>query len=254
LSSSSFSILENNCTTKTNRKNNTHIASSPLLSAEKEHRHLKNDVGIPAPTTNDGRVSISSKVKTNSLLKKLGSGASFDDPDSATTFKSEASSTVSLTYLSSESKTPLKGHRARLKKKYSQELNQKEHASISKKPKRMILTCTACNLGRDAEERHPVLHVPICGACKDNFKNRDKARLEKGGQINEVSCVWCGLEDDKRFVLCDFCAFAFCTDCIHRNIGQAEAEELLQPSHGNWACYHCSPTLVFECILLTTLV
>jgi len=245
LKSSSCSILENNFTTKTKRINDNHLASSPFLAPEKQHRPIKTDVSIPAPTTKDGRVSISPKVKTNSLLKKLESGASFDDPDSATTFKSEASS-ISLARLSSESKTPLKGHKARRKKKYSKEINQKDHASKSKKQKRMILTCTACNLGRDAEERHPVLHVPICGACKDIFKNRDKARLEKKGRINEASCVWCGLEDDKRFVLCDFCAFAFCTDCIKRNIGQAEAEELLHPDYGDWACYHCSPTLVFE--------
>lgn len=106
----------------------------------------------------------------------------------------------------------------------------------SKKKRKLITECTGCNRHVDAEIFHPVLQVPICGACAASVKNRDKFIFEK----NEVSCIWCGFSDGNELLMCDTCNFAFCTSCVSRNLGEKVMNDVREADF--WSCYHCSPT------------
>lgn len=112
----------------------------------------------------------------------------------------------------------------------------------SKKKRKIITECTGCSRRVDAEIFHPVLKVPICGACAASVKNRDKFVFEK----NEVSCIWCGFSDGNELLMCDTCPFVFCTSCTARNMGEEEMNEVR--SLDFWSCYHCQPTAKYVAV------
>jgi hypothetical protein len=96
-----------------------------------------------------------------------------------------------------------------------------------------MLVCTACPKRSDAEQLHPELKVPICGACAANLKDADQNLIENQLQY----CTWCGNADDVNLMMCDSCTRSFCYDCIARNFGQSEAEFVR--GLNVWCCYVC---------------
>ena len=99
-----------------------------------------------------------------------------------------------------------------------------------------ILICTACDQGSDAEQLHPLLQVPICGACVVSLQDADLGIVDN--QIS--SCVWCGGSDFVNLVMCDTCTRSCCEGCITRNFGAAEAKAVKDQEI--WSCYVCQPT------------
>ena len=95
--------------------------------------------------------------------------------------------------------------------------------------------CTACSTGNDAELLHPVLSVPICGACLSAIQDADQAIEDH--QI--ASCVWCGGGDGCELYMCDTCVHSFCVDCVERNFGKQESDHVRGLSY--WSCYVCAP-------------
>ena len=111
-------------------------------------------------------------------------------------------------------------------------------ASAMKRSK--VVLCTACSAGNDAELLHPVLSVPICGACLSAIQDADQAI--ENHQI--ASCVWCGGGDGCELYMCDTCVRSFCVDCVERNFGQQESDHVRELSY--WSCYVCVPTKKLE--------
>mmetsp|Transcript_23164 Transcript_23164/g.51928 ORF Transcript_23164/g.51928 Transcript_23164/m.51928 type:complete len:292 (+) Transcript_23164:91-966(+) len=122
-----------------------------------------------------------------------------------------------------------------------------------------LIICTACDNNADAEVLHPLLQVPICGACSSAYKEWRvvgsavvteaeavvEADVEAEGEAkakkkNDSFCTWCGLGDDNTLCMCDGCVRSFCSDCIRRNFGRAEAGRVIGKE--GWRCYCCSPT------------
>ena len=103
-----------------------------------------------------------------------------------------------------------------------------------------VVLCTACSAGNDAELLHPVLSVPICGACLSAIQDADQAI--ENHQI--ASCVWCGGGDGCELYMCDTCVRSFCVDCVERNFGQQESNHVRELSY--WSCYVCIPTEKLE--------
>ena len=99
-----------------------------------------------------------------------------------------------------------------------------------------ILKCTACWNDSDAELLHPVLNVPICGACNVALENADLAVVDN----QSSSCTWCGGGDGNELYMCDTCVRCFCTDCVTRNFGASESHRVRALKV--WQCYICSPT------------
>lgn len=108
-----------------------------------------------------------------------------------------------------------------------------------------MIMCIACSKGSDAEVLHPILKVPICGGCNAALNDADQAIINE----NRISCTWCGLGDGCELFMCDTCPNSFCTDCIERNFGLQEAEEVRAASV--WTCYCCFPTMKFQALQLT---
>lgn len=100
--------------------------------------------------------------------------------------------------------------------------------------KRTMHKCLACSHLRDAETVHPVLSVPICGACKLSFTQRDRQLLDQ----NESSCVMCGRGDDNELLFCDTCSFSYCSECIERNFDGVELHQVRELEW--WSCYVCA--------------
>mmetsp|Transcript_47799 Transcript_47799/g.94636 ORF Transcript_47799/g.94636 Transcript_47799/m.94636 type:complete len:1169 (-) Transcript_47799:69-3575(-) len=110
-------------------------------------------------------------------------------------------------------------------------------ANMSRKEKSSkMLRCTACPKGLDAEQLHPELQVPICGACAAQLKDADQILVD--GQ--KISCTWCGNADELRLAMCDTCVRSFCYGCIARNFGSVQAEYV--KTSDPWSCYVCAPT------------
>ncbi|RYG61383.1 hypothetical protein EON64_18610, partial [archaeon] len=121
--------------------------------------------------------------------------------------------------------------------------NSKAKSPVSRKRARSaFLECSACSDGSHAEQLHPLLKVPVCGPCKFAYATRDLFIDE----ANEVSCVWCGQGDGSLLFMCDSCSLSFCTDCVSRNLGAAEAKRVRDLEV--WACYVCSPSLLLQAI------
>mmetsp|Transcript_1318 Transcript_1318/g.2709 ORF Transcript_1318/g.2709 Transcript_1318/m.2709 type:complete len:272 (+) Transcript_1318:200-1015(+) len=113
----------------------------------------------------------------------------------------------------------------------------------SKKSKQSrLLVCTACDRDADAESLHPLLRVPVCGACSSALCSADRTIVEG----NDSSCCWCGCGDDNHLFMCDGCVKTVCSDCVARNFGRAEAQRVraLQV----WLCYCCAPTRALEAL------
>ncbi len=110
------------------------------------------------------------------------------------------------------------------------------------KLKNKMLICIACPKGSDAELLHPKLQIPICGTCNASLKDADQAIVKD----NMQSCIWCGLGDGCELFMCDTCVHSFCTDCVERNFGAAEAEQVRAADW--WSCYLCNPTEKFKAL------
>lgn len=106
----------------------------------------------------------------------------------------------------------------------------------NKRNQSKMLMCTACPKRSDAECLHPILQVPICGACSAALKDADQALIDNQQQ----SCAWCGSADYVHLLMCDTCPRSFCEDCVERNFGRAEATFVVELSI--WSCYACHPT------------
>jgi hypothetical protein len=114
--------------------------------------------------------------------------------------------------------------------------NQRRSSRSKRKtvPKKRTLKCIACSYDHDAEAVHPILQIPICGACNLACKQRDLRILDQ----NESSCVMCGRGDDNELLMCDSCVYAYCSLCIQRNFGSEELEDVRVAEI--WQCYLCS--------------
>lgn len=107
--------------------------------------------------------------------------------------------------------------------------------TTSKKFRVRTPKCLACSHHRDAEMIHPMLKIPMCGACNLTYKQRDMSTMD--GK-NENSCVMCGTGDDNELLMCDMCQLSFCAGCITRNFGD---QELLDVRNADpWYCYMCT--------------
>jgi hypothetical protein len=102
--------------------------------------------------------------------------------------------------------------------------------------KNMMLVCTDCPKRSDAEQLHPQLHVPICGACVEALKDADQTLVDGQQQY----CTWCGNADDINLLMCDDCVRSFCYDCLARNFGASEADFV--KALKTWSCLVCCPT------------
>lgn len=111
---------------------------------------------------------------------------------------------------------------------------------MNKKIDKSIKKCTACSAGNRSELLHPILKVPICGACNHNIKNADVSISDK----NQVSCTWCGCGDGEELFMCDTCDKSFCTLCVERNLGIQVAKDVRDEYF--WSCYVCVPEMIKE--------
>lgn len=102
-----------------------------------------------------------------------------------------------------------------------------------------ILKCTACKWNRDAEYLHPILNVPICGACRKT--GQGAFSFSATGQ--EERCLWCGDPDGSFLFMCDSCPYSICVDCVTRNFSAKEAKHVHRLA--TWSCYVCAPTPAF---------
>jgi hypothetical protein len=96
--------------------------------------------------------------------------------------------------------------------------------------------CTGCGGSKCSLTSHPLLDVPVCANCLNNY-NCGEFTLDDEGK-NEIYCRWCG--DGGKLCLCDSCPKAFCSSCILRNFGLTEITRI-QNLNERWNCFLCSP-------------
>ena len=107
--------------------------------------------------------------------------------------------------------------------------------------------CTAC--GDDAlPDRvsvatlmHPdIPSSALCSSCYDRVSKPFETDPEDN---KEMACRWCAKGGD--LVICDDCPSAFCADCIKRNMGEEEYNDLTsEDTEYHWSCYKCDPSQV----------
>jgi hypothetical protein len=134
-----------------------------------------------------------------------------------------------------------------------------------------------CSNQRDAEFRHPVLGVPLCGWCYKAFRDKELFNTDtlmhavhnhadpQNGQAvimttptklggtrddEDSICLWCGSDDDRELYMCDSadCKNSICRLCVVRNFGIHEADRV--KAMDIWYCYACSPTASFKDLLV----
>ena len=101
------------------------------------------------------------------------------------------------------------------------------------------VSCAACNKTVIWKTQkihiHPRLQVLVCQKCHDRF---NLGSFEMVGE-NEIYCTLCG--DGGNIVLCSFCKYSFCQDCIKRHSGEKHLKYLLSSSEVDFKCYMCDP-------------
>ena len=102
-----------------------------------------------------------------------------------------------------------------------------------------FLVCSLCEHSLDNPAykvcQHPLLPVPICLLCSDQFSENFKC--------NDDKCSWCG-EESSTLVLCggeeSTCEHAFCKNCLITQLGEARYSDIL--ADDEWTCLYCQPS------------
>lgn len=112
--------------------------------------------------------------------------------------------------------------------------------------------CTACNkfIEEAADAKlHPLIKTLICTTCFNNYGSGDfRAIFPDGVDENgdDNYCRWCC--DGGDLINCanedsgSRCHYAFCTDCIARNVPDEPILKIKDFSSVFWTCYVCAQT------------
>lgn len=116
--------------------------------------------------------------------------------------------------------------------------------TLTEHQRQTLFTCTAC--GEESTigtaMTHALLNIHICDLCDDNYDaDFILSRKQDGLHIKatvETKCRWCALAL-VNLEQCSTCTYAFCDECLTRNLGQKEVDIAGQDG---WQCPACMPT------------